>query len=75
MKKRILYPLIIIVSMLCAPTAMFAAYDPACDCDPGDPDATVNAPIDDGLGILIAAGIAFGVKKAYNQKKKLVPAA
>ena len=30
-----------------------------------------NAPFDTGLGILIAAGAAVGIKKAYDKRKKL----
>ena len=37
--------------------------------DPGeDPDAQV--PVDDGVILLIAAGVAFGVKKARDNRKK-----
>lgn len=73
MKKRSIYLLIIIVFMLFAPTAIFAEYNPNADGYIGDPDATAtNVPIDDGLGILVVAGIAYGIKKTYDQKKKLV---
>lgn len=34
----------------------------------GDPDATV--PIDGGLSFLAAAGVAYGVKKIKERKKK-----
>ena len=39
----------------------------------GDPDATV--PIDGGLSILAAAGVAYGVKKIkeYRKKKEEAP--
>lgn len=33
----------------------------------GDPD---EIPIDGGLSILIAAGVAYGAKKAYDKRKK-----
>lgn len=39
---------------------------------PDEPDP-LNAPIDGGVSLLIAAGIAYGGKKAYaarNQKKR-----
>lgn len=35
-------------------------------CDPLDP----ACPIDGGLGILLAAGIGLGAKKAYEARKK-----
>jgi len=34
----------------------------------GDPDAEI--PIDGGIGLLIAAGVAYGAKRAYDNKKK-----
>lgn len=34
----------------------------------GDPDSEI--PIDGGLGLLVAAGIAYGAKKAYDKRKK-----
>jgi hypothetical protein len=39
--------------------------------DEGDPDAEqVPVPIDDGVVCLIIAGVGYGVKLAYDQKKK-----
>lgn len=36
--------------------------------DPGvDPD---EIPLDGGLSLLIAAGVAYGAKKAYDKRKK-----
>lgn len=31
---------------------------------PGDPGGDPDAPIDGGLGILVAAGVGYGVKKS-----------
>ena len=31
----------------------------------------VHAPIDGGLGILVAAGIVYGIKRARDRRKKL----
>jgi hypothetical protein len=33
----------------------------------GDPDVAV--PIDGGVSLLVAAGIAYGAKKAYDKRK------
>jgi len=33
----------------------------------GDPD---EIPIDGGLSLLVAAGVAYGAKKAYDKRKK-----
>ena len=36
---------------------------------PDDPDP-LNAPIDGGVSLLIAAGVAYGAKKAHAHRKK-----
>jgi len=33
------------------------------------PIGAAGAPIDGGLSVLLAAGVAFGAKKLYNKKK------
>lgn len=38
----------------------------------GQPDGDVDAPIDGGISLLIAAGIGYGVKKARDNRKKNV---
>ncbi len=39
--------------------------------DPGpDPGGDPDAPIDGGIGLLIAAGAAYGYKKIRDQRKK-----
>ncbi|HRQ21379.1 MAG TPA: hypothetical protein PKY29_08690 [Ferruginibacter sp.] len=47
-----------------ASMALGGPGDPGCD--PLDP----ACPIDGGLGILLAAGIGLGAKKAYEARKK-----
>lgn len=37
-----------------------------------DPGGDVDAPIDGGISLLIAAGIGYGVKKARDNRKKNV---
>jgi hypothetical protein len=34
----------------------------------------VSAPLDGGLSLLLAGGICYGIKKAYNKRKQPVPA-
>lgn len=34
------------------------------------PPGSEEIPIDGGLGLLVAAGIAYGAKKAYDKRKK-----
>ena len=44
--------------------------------NPGDPGGNPGGnpigaiPVDGGLGFLLAAGIGYGAKKAYDQRKK-----
>lgn len=47
------------------------SYAPSLNAQPnpgGDPDAKV--PIDGGVSLLVAAGVAYGAKKAYDKRKK-----
>ncbi len=37
---------------------------------PPDNEDTMNTPIDGGLSILLAAGVAYGAKKGYDMRKK-----
>ena len=37
---------------------------------PGDPGGDPDIPIDAGVGLLIAAGAAFGIKKVHDFSKK-----
>lgn len=36
----------------------------------GDPDAPTEVPLDGGIGILVAAGVAYGIKKKYEHNKE-----
>ncbi|GCD76644.1 hypothetical protein JCM31826_01260 [Thermaurantimonas aggregans] len=47
------------MALLVAPVALFAQPDP-----PGGP-----VPIDGGIGLLIAAGVAYGAKKMMSNRK------
>lgn len=59
--RNVLILLSLLVIIICLPTLLYAQPDPN-----GDPDA----PIDGGLGILIAAGIGYGIKKRMDHRKK-----
>ena len=37
---------------------------------PPDPDGDPDAPIDGGVGILVAAGVAYGVKRFRDERRK-----
>ena len=43
-------------------------FDPEPDCAGDDPDTTV--PIDGGASILVAAGVAYGIKKIRDKRKQ-----
>ncbi|MEO6405492.1 MAG: hypothetical protein ABIY51_02875 [Ferruginibacter sp.] len=57
------FPFVIVCIIAISPVKVFAQPDPCTD--PDQP-----CPIDGGLSLLIAAGIAVGAKKAYNKKRK-----
>jgi hypothetical protein len=41
--------------------------------DNGDPDAPIDTsvPLDGGISLLVAAGIAYGLKKRYDDKTQM----
>ncbi len=53
---------LILSSLLFYPPSAFAVATP-----PGNGD---EIPLDGGLSVLVAAGIAYGAKKAYDKRKK-----
>lgn len=64
-----------ITALLSLPYSMHAQpLDPnqggATPTDPPPPDGDPGAPIDGGLGILLAAGAAYGVKKYRDGRKE-----
>ncbi len=62
MKQSILinlFTLIILMIAILLPTMAYAQ-------EPENPDA----PIDGGLGLLVAAGVAYGVKRVRDHRKK-----
>ncbi len=63
MYKKYLVFLLIMVGSLLASQGYAQIPDPGCD--PLDP----ACPIDGGLTLLIAAGVAIGAKKAHQAKK------
>ena len=57
MKLR--FPVLTMIFLACVPFAAHAGAGPP-----------VGIPIDGGLSLLVAAGIGYGVKKAYDKRKK-----
>ena len=57
---------LVMVVFTCIPVWANAqiASDPGCD--PSDP----KCPIDGGIGVLLAAGLAYGIKKVRDSGKK-----
>ncbi|MBS1749102.1 MAG: hypothetical protein JST63_04315 [Bacteroidetes bacterium] len=46
------------------------SYAPSLMAQPVDPGQDPDVPIDGGVSLLIAAGVAYGAKKAYDKRKK-----
>lgn len=61
---RNFFKILVLVTVMCLPAISHAQQDP--------PDDPVDVPIDGGLSILLAAGVGYGVKKAYSSHKKKV---
>jgi hypothetical protein len=62
MKQKYIFALFVLFIGMLLPAISHAQIDP-----PPDP---IDTPIDGGLSILLAAGVGYGVKKAYNKRKK-----
>jgi hypothetical protein len=60
------YVFAIAILLACSTTAAFAQGPGPVDDDPD----TAQAPIDGGVGLLIAAGVAYGAKKAKDSRNK-----
>ena len=50
--------------------AFFALLPQICNAQLGDPAGDPDAPIDGGVGVLIAAGVGYGIKKYKDANKK-----
>ncbi len=61
MKIRSFTSAVLMLVALCLPSLLHAQGDPGLDPDP--------IPLDGGLSMLIAAGVAYGAKKAYDKRK------
>lgn len=63
---------LLFISMIAVPTILMGqTTDPT---DPGGgggapPGETYDAPFDGGVSLLVAAGIAYGLKKRHDKKK------
>ena len=64
--------LILIMGMITVPTFLMA-QQPGLDTLPnpgeGGGGDTTDAPFDGGVSLLVAAGVAYGVKKVHEKKK------
>ncbi len=54
--------LLMIVGLLLSPSVS--------DAQPNEPTGEVDAPIDGGVSLLVAAGVGYGIKKYRDSKKK-----
>lgn len=61
MKTKIFITFLMILVILSLPTIVQGQPDPGGD---------VDVPIDGGLSILLAAGVAYGAKKIHDSRKK-----
>ncbi|TKK68202.1 hypothetical protein FC093_11235 [Ilyomonas limi] len=60
---------VVAFACLLSVTAVYA-QGPEAVGDGLDGETTTNVPFDGGVSLLVAAGIGYGAKKAYNAKKK-----
>lgn len=60
MKKYILLPVLTLSLLLLSTTSLLA--------QPGFEDDVTDTPIDGGVGLLIGAGLAYGIKRVAKKK-------
>jgi len=68
MKKTIISTLLTI-SLGCLTFYSYGMRPPPRGPGNGRPPGQQNAPFDGGASLLIAAGVAYGIKKAYDRRK------
>jgi hypothetical protein len=67
--KRITLKIALVTVLTCCAMISNAVTPPP---KPPKPPGHTNAPFDGGASLLIAAGVAYGIKKAYNSRKRAV---
>ena len=60
--KGICLPVIVLTACLLVPQLIFAA--------PSPDYIDIDVPVDGGVSVLIAAGVAYGIKKIKDERKK-----
>lgn len=74
--KTIYKAFFLVVLTVSVSNYVIAADEPEGPSGPETPPEVVNeqvditTPIDGGVGILVAAGVAFGLKRAYDKRKQ-----
>ena len=68
--KHFITALLLIITINFAP-AIVRAQTGSGGLDGEDPDAPTNVPFDGGVSLLVAAGVAYGLKKKHDSKKEL----
>jgi hypothetical protein len=61
-------PVFLLACFMTIFSTVTSAQDPTL---PPDGDDPVNAPIDGGVSLLVAAAIGYGAKKAHDSRKKM----
>ena len=72
MKKLVtVFKVLIIVCAISLPAIVFSQpAGPVDDCiDPDNVNDNLICPLDGGVSLLVAAGVAFGLKKGHDKKK------
>lgn len=54
----------------CSLAAVFSILPDSAHAQLGDPGGDPDAPIDGGLGVLLVAGVGYGIKRARESRKK-----
>lgn len=62
--------LLLVMGMITVPVILMAQTDPPPGPGEGGGGGVTDAPFDGGVSLLVAAGVAYGLKKVYDKKKE-----
>jgi hypothetical protein len=67
--KKMTVSALLMISLVCASFLSYGLRPPPRRPGNGTPPGQQNVPFDGGASLLIAAGVAYGLKKAYDRRK------
>ncbi len=69
--KHYIAALLLLAAINFTPVIIHAQTDGDGGLESDDPDAPTNVPFDGGISLLVAAGVAYGLKKKHDSKQQM----